>query len=164
MFFFKTTSLVALPDRCASASRFPTRRSCPWMTSKQSWDLSFNRSIQAESWQRIHLRKWPTHDCSFPKWWCHPENFSDFMAPWSWNIDRPFFFLKSGFFCICLYYMMWWLRLHCRMCTSTCLKSTEAAFLQTSSLQDLYLTVVEAFAQWQQGHWASGVGRPSCKC
>ena len=54
---------------------------------------------------------------------------------------------------------MWWLWLHL-----SCLKRAEAAFLQTSSLQDLYLTVVEAFAQWQQGHWAFVVGRPSRKC
>lgn len=48
--------------------------------------------------------------------------------------------------------MMWWLWLHL-----SCLKRAEAAFLQTSSLQDLYLTVVEAFAQWQQGHLWSDV-------
>ena len=40
--------------------------------------------------QRIHLRKWPTHGCSFPKWWSYPEDFCEiFMAGWwSWNIDR----------------------------------------------------------------------------
>lgn len=37
--FSETTSYSRMEaGRCASASRFPTRRSCPWMTSKQ-WEL-----------------------------------------------------------------------------------------------------------------------------
>lgn len=57
--------------------------------------------------QRIHLRKWPTHGCSFPKWWSYPEDFCEIL----WQGDGVetlidlliFLFLKFGFFSLHLF-------------------------------------------------------------